>query len=153
MCLHKLEGSNYVMSIVYTESNMECPKKYVKDDFFMWWHLHFYLKCPKIEELNFRCFCCLKISHVIFIWNAPWFWKCDISNISNIKKCCILIKKHVINFNKKHVINFKTEKESKLKFFENVQMLSHDKIHSPCPLASRGTSNVKIIEFPLTISY
>ena len=58
---------------------MKCPKKNIKVDFVMWWHLHFHLKWPKIEELNFPSFCCLQTSQVIFIWNAPlfpvWFWK------------------------------------------------------------------------------
>ena len=32
------------MIISITGSNMKCPKRHVKDDFVMWWHLHFILK-------------------------------------------------------------------------------------------------------------
>ena len=39
---------------------MKYPKKHMKDNFVMWCYLLFYLKCPKIEELNFRSFGCFK---------------------------------------------------------------------------------------------
>ena len=33
-----------------TRGIMKCPKKHVKEDFFMWWHFLNFLKCPKIED-------------------------------------------------------------------------------------------------------
>ena len=49
------------------------PQKPVKDDFVMWWHWHFILKCPKIEEFHFRFLFCFKIDHVLKFWNALFF--------------------------------------------------------------------------------
>ena len=75
----------------------------------------FFLKCPKIEHINFRCFSSFKIDHVFFSRNSPLFMfvfpeishfscsqnqmgKWGISKSSNIKKWGISRKKHVINF-------------------------------------------------------
>ena len=41
------------ISIQFTRGNMQCPKKPLKEYFLMWWHLNFYLKCPKIEKFHF----------------------------------------------------------------------------------------------------
>ena len=121
---------------------MKCPEKHVKDDFLMWWHLHIYLKCPKIQEFHFRFLRCFTIDHVGIIQKTPLFYvrnirnaffpfhdqikkeKWDISNISNIEKWGILNYSHVI----------KTENEPKMKLFDfgafqiNMKMPSHDKI-------------------------
>ena len=40
--------------------NMKCPKKYVKEEFIMWWNMHFFSKCPKIEDVHFRFFFCFQ---------------------------------------------------------------------------------------------
>ena len=64
--------------------------------------MHFFLKCPKIEHIQFRGFSRFKIDPVFFSRNAPlftvcsfslkcpnfpiWFWKWGISGILNIKK-------------------------------------------------------------------
>ena len=57
-----------------TRGTMKCPKKYVKDAFFTWGHMHFILKCPKIEHFHFRFISRFKTSHVFFLWNAPIFY-------------------------------------------------------------------------------
>ena len=53
-------------------SNMKCPKKDVENDFVMWCHFYFILKCSKIEDYQFRFLFCFKIYHVFFL-NAPDF--------------------------------------------------------------------------------
>ena len=58
---------------VHTRGIMKCPKKYVKENFVMWWHFLIFLKCPKIEEFHFRFIFCFKIDHVLIFWNAPFF--------------------------------------------------------------------------------
>ena len=52
-----------------TRGTMKCPKKYVKDVFFTWGHMHFILKCPKIEDFHFRFISRFQTSHVFF-----WKW-------------------------------------------------------------------------------
>ena len=52
-----------------TGGTMERPQKHVEEDFVMWRHLHFSLKCPKIEHIHF-CFSS-KINHVIFSVETP----------------------------------------------------------------------------------
>ena len=54
---------------VIPRRNMKCPEKHVIDDFVMWCHLHFILKCPKIEKFHFWFLICFQIDHVCF--NAP----------------------------------------------------------------------------------
>ena len=51
---------------IYTVCDMKCPKKHVKDDFVISWHLYFIFKCPKIEKFHCRFLFCLQIDHVIF---------------------------------------------------------------------------------------
>ena len=58
----------------FTRGTMKCPKKYVKDVFFTWGHMHFILKCPKIEDFHFRFISRFQTSHVFFLWNAPIFY-------------------------------------------------------------------------------
>ena len=52
---------------------MKCPKKHLKEDFVMWWHLHFYFKCPNIEGFQFRRFFCFKTGHMLLIRNSLLF--------------------------------------------------------------------------------
>ena len=83
-----------------TGNNMKCPKKHVEDDFVMWWHFYFILKCPKIEEFHFR----------FLFWLRNW-------GIS---------EKHVINFKTEKEPKMKF---FDLGAFQNkMQMQSHDKI-------------------------
>ena len=65
---------------------MKCPKKHVKDDFVMWWHLPIYLKCPKIEEFHFRFLFGFKIDHVSFIWNDPFLYLRNIWKMAHFRK-------------------------------------------------------------------
>ena len=60
----------YAYGKLYHITYMKCSKKHLKDGFVMWWHLHFILKCPKIEKFQFRFLFCF-IDHVLF--NAPFF--------------------------------------------------------------------------------
>ena len=53
-------------SMSHTGSNMKCPKKNVKDDFVMSSNLHIYLKCPKIEEFDFRFLIFVEIGHLFY---------------------------------------------------------------------------------------
>ena len=73
---------------------MQCPKKHVKDKLFTWWHMHFFSKCPKIEEF-----------HDPFLF--PF-------SESERKMGKILKNEHEkVGHLKKHVINLKTEMEPK----------------------------------------
>ena len=81
-----------------------------------------FLKCPKIEEFQFRFIFCFKIDHVCF--NAPLFYvrffKYPIFQ-NQIGKNWVFQKRNEhkkLGHLKKHVISFKTEKEPKLKFFD-----------------------------------
>ena len=91
-----------------TKGNMKCPKKHVKDDFVVWWHLHIYLKYPKIEEFYFRFLFCLKnwsrannMKCPTFL--CPKYLKCPICpiwfwNISDLEKWGISNYLHVTKF-------------------------------------------------------
>ena len=65
-----------------TGNNMKCPKRHLKDDFVMWWHLHFILKCPKIKEFHFRFLFCLKIDQVL-LSEMPHFLDLEIFELSH----------------------------------------------------------------------
>ena len=106
---------------------MKCPIKHVKDDFIMWWHLHFLFEMDPnfavwklvtwfLSEMpHFLCPKYLKCS------NFP-IWKWEISKISNIKKLDISNKKHVIKLKqKKKLFDFGA-------FQIKIQMPSHEKI-------------------------
>ena len=67
-------GKRPWFTIPATRGTMKCPKKYVKEGFFTWGHMHFILKCPKIEHFQFRFISRFKTSHVFFLWNAPIFY-------------------------------------------------------------------------------
>ena len=70
----KSEISNSFKSHDYyfrIRGNMKCPKKHMKDDFVMWWHLNFILKCHEFEDFRFRFLFCFKIDHVLIFWNTP----------------------------------------------------------------------------------
>ena len=47
-----------IFSYISVRDHIKWPKKLVKEAFLTWWHFHFYLKCPEIEEWNFRYFFC-----------------------------------------------------------------------------------------------
>ena len=105
----------------YTRGTIKWPKKHVNEVFIMWRHLHFSLKCPKIEHVHFS---------VIFSssnWSRVFSSKCPIfsmyfqmphfSHYNNQMGNTIHVKvfEHLKagHFEEKHVINFKTGKEPK----------------------------------------
>ena len=46
---------------VSTAGNMKCPKKYVKEEFIMWWNMHFFRNAPKSKMFIFGSFSVFKI--------------------------------------------------------------------------------------------
>ena len=57
---------------------MKCLKKHVKEEIIMWWHMHFFSKCPKIKNVHF----------LFFDWNAS-LSKCPTSLCSIYLTCPI----------------------------------------------------------------
>ena len=83
-----------------TGRSLKCPKKHVRDLFF--------LKCHEIEHIHFRSFFRFKIDHVLFSRNAPLFY---------VRKSCQFQNQFR---EKKHVIDFETEKGPKMNVFDFV---------------------------------
>ena len=91
-------------------------------------HMHFYLKCLKIEGLDFVTFSILKTGHVIFIRNSP-LSICSILNLYARNYASFItfseqdgkLAFHKIDIyisNKKHVTSLQTEKRQKMKDFD-----------------------------------
>ena len=66
---------------------MKCPKKHVKEEFIMWWHMHFFRNAPKSKMFIFGSFSVFRIKR------EKW----GISKKKSIEKWGISKKKHVIN--------------------------------------------------------
>ena len=102
-------SSSFMLWPVTTGGTIKCHKKHLNEVFITWRHLHFSLKCPKIEQFHFSVsFLVLKsitwfyleMSHFFYFrkpWNVPFFHlilKMGISKIPNWK-WGISRKKHV----------------------------------------------------------
>ena len=57
---------------------LKCPKKYVQEIFCTWWHLHKFLKCPKIEQFQFFSFFSVRKLITCLIFEMPHFFKLKI---------------------------------------------------------------------------
>ena len=64
---------NYI-DITLTTASWNAPKSMWRRYFARDGICIFFLKCPKIEHIQFRCFSRFKIDHVFFSRNAPLFY-------------------------------------------------------------------------------
>ena len=115
-------------------------KTHVKDDLVMCWHMHFNLKCSKIEMLQFSfsvLFYC-KIDHV-FSQNAQLFYARNILNApffyfhNQMGHFKYFVHKKVRHFEKKHAINFETKKNRKS------SILGHFKLKCRCQHVTKSS--------------
>ena len=110
-------SSSFMLWPVTTGGTIKCHKKHLNEVFITWRHLHFSLKCPKIEQFHLPVsFLVLKsitwfyleMSHFFYFrkpWNVPFshlILKMGISKIPNWK-WGISRKKHVTSFREKQV--------------------------------------------------
>ena len=74
---------------LYTGGHMKCPKKYVKEKFIMWWHMHFFRNAPKSKMFIFGSFSVFRIKWEKFNWSRAFFSKCPTFLCSFFLKCPI----------------------------------------------------------------
>ena len=84
-----------------TVGYLKWPKKYVEELFFTWWHLHKFLKCPKIEQFQFFLFSIRKLITCLI------FEMSHFRNIGSIRTNMDSNMGHFQNFELEKVGNFK----------------------------------------------